>query len=180
MAITVEIKSHALLGGGPFVYCTYKIDIKYNNEVWSVYRRYSEFCKLYDYAKHEIGNNFINLNIPILPNSNGGSFYGTLQETIYERIPLLNNFIKKLVSLDPNRLLNCVANFIDITNKGISGVSIEKGANNILIESFVQCKHHFVAIWMTHLIVVTKGFIYYYLYFIFFILYKYYNYYIIN
>ena len=113
--------------------------------------------KLYDHARHEVGNNFRNLGVVPLEPGNGGSFFGSFQESIYKRIPLVNALIQKLVGLDPTRLLNCVATFIDMPNKGASGVSISKGKSNVMIESFLQCKHHLLSVWLTHLVVLTKG-----------------------
>ena len=158
MGVTVQIKSHALLGGGPYSYCVYKVEVDAGREgKWVVYRRYSEFVKLHGYARHEVGNNFRNLGVPSIDSGSGGSIYGTLQETIFKRIPMLEEMLQKLVGLDPNRLLNCVAVFIDIPNKGLSGLAVQVGKANVLIESFLQCKHHTLSVWMTHLIVLTKG-----------------------
>lgn len=155
--VNVAVKSHAILGGGPFAFCVYKIEVQNGKESWIVYRRYSEFLKLYDHARHEVGNNFRNLGVVRLPTGKSGSFFGSFKETIYERVPLVNTFIQKMVGLDPVRLLNCVAKFIDMTNKGVSGVSVAKGKSNIIIECFLPCKHHVVSVWLTHLIVLTKG-----------------------
>ena len=164
MGVVVKIRSHAILGGGPFSYCVYKIEVESGRDKWVVYRRWSEFVKLYNYARHEVGNNFRNLGVPELESGNGGSLYGTFNDTIYQRIPILEAYIQKLVSLDPNRLLGCVATFIDIPNKGVSAASIQLGKTNVLIESFLQCKHHLLSVWMTHLIVLSKGILFIYIF----------------
>ena len=67
MVLTISIKSHAILGGGPFSYCVYKVDIIDSTGLsWYVYRRYSEFLTLYDDSHREVGHNWQNLNVPIV------------------------------------------------------------------------------------------------------------------
>lgn len=158
MVLTVSIKSHAILGGGPFSYCVYKIDITDSaGKSWYVYRRYSEFLKLYEDSHREVGHNWQNLNVPKLEYDYGSSLYGTYTETIYHRMPLLEAFTQSIVSLDPQRLLKAVAKFIDVDNKGVSAIAaLCGGPHKIAMETFLRVKHHYLSVWLKHLIILTK------------------------
>lgn len=136
--IVCEIKGVIFLGGGRTYHAEYDIAVTYNEEEWSVLRRFREFNNLYQHLATRAGGGeaLAMKGITFPEKSMFGSYLSTDSGTIENRKRDLQKFLTGVFETNEFSEDLEVLNFIDSKNKGVSGINRDLGPQRIVKETF--------------------------------------------
>ena len=154
-----------------FTHTHYKLDVSLlvhggpNGIVqYALYRRYSQFRRLYEDIERIYGkDSLVNAGLIMPEKKLMGAYYSTFKSVVEARTSQLNTFLTVLLAFERIEFHECVQQFFDVRNQGTSGPAKELGKNNIIKEALAQVKSGLSSIefFSSSYIIITKtGYLY--------------------
>lgn len=161
MSIGAEIKGIFNFGGGLTYHTEYQIQVRYHDQSWLIYRRFSDFANLHKHFVALAGGEeqFAAKDIPFPEKSYLGSILSTDKSVTEQRKVELQKFLTSSFEISDYYEDAEVAKFLDVENKGVSGIQREFGADKILKETFCKVKiikQLFSVVWSLYFVVLLK------------------------
>jgi len=168
MSINIRVGEHLTWGRYFGIYTVYKIDVKYKGDTWIIFRRFSEFTDMH--SRFLVDPSLKEVAMPLtelLPEKQHfGSALATLDSVCIERKQKFSQYLESMLQEKALCKSPAFLSFIDVQNKGISGIKRVLGEAQVLREESVVCSQGRLAsmginAWKRSYICVTKkGWIY--------------------
>ncbi len=175
-SVSTTIQNALTFGGGFTLHAEYQLNVTVGNNSWIVYRRYKEFERLHKdltamYPKpihsstndiqHEFDANEEKDDLPSLKfpeKSYWGSYLSASSSTTQERKMVLQEFLETICNTPRLRESMHFTQFVDLQCKGQSGIAKFCGQDNILKETFTNCKvvKNYIGSWSVCYLVLMK------------------------
>lgn len=140
----ISILGSVMWGGGLGLHAEYQLQVSPLDTTasWTVYRRYSAFYNLHKKLVAKVGGEEKALEMGLLlPQANYlGSRWSTFSDTISQRKVELQKYLDVVLTKEELAENEDLMSFLDCAGKGISGIILDVGADNVLKESFVEAK----------------------------------------
>lgn len=168
MSVNLRIVDHQTWGRYLSIYTVFRIDVKYKDDNWFIFRRFSEFTDMHTAFLNN--QNLAALAEPLTellpPKEFFGSTLSTFESTCNERKQRFMLYLEALLQEKQLRKSPAFMTFLDVQNKGISGIKRVLGNAQIVREEFTMCSQGRLAkfgynSWVRSYICLTKkGWIY--------------------
>lgn len=139
----VSIIGSVCWGGGLGLHAEYHLLVipEDTTAQWTVYRRFSAFTKLHKRIVTKVGGDELAKQKGlVLPVNYFGSRLNATSDSINQRKAELQKYLDTVLTLEDISEEDELLKFLDVSGRGISGIVLDAGVENVLRESFVQVK----------------------------------------
>lgn len=139
---SVKIVGSFLIGGGINCHAEYQLHVTTNVCSYTIYRRFNQFQQLHGQITKNMTKEIIKeKDLEFIDNHQFyGSYIASTKSIVQQRQAYLQQFLNKLLSNENYRENEHLLLFLDINNRGVSGMVRELGESAILRESFLKVK----------------------------------------
>lgn len=163
-SLFVDIVANLTFGGGFTLHTEYQLQVRFGDQTWLIYRRYAHFETLHKNIMKKYNEEELLEKKIIFPEKVYlGSILSTYKSVIEQRRAGLQIYLQIIFSIDELNEEEYVQEFIDMKNKGVSGIHRQLGADKILKETFCRVKiiKQFFGIWqLCYVVVLRDGAVY--------------------